>query len=159
MVYAGSRAVALEDVAAPRARTMDADYRAMGDEFGRVQHPLLRDSIVDPLAMNGAMNGDGRVAILYTRFVNDPAANTAGYMNACNFYPKSTFAASNENEVFYARVVTVTETPADCGAGGVDGEHLLGGSLFIHHERMCLCAKLVFQHGGAISKEHHAGLE
>ena len=113
VVYAGARAVVLEDVAAPRARTMDADYRAIGDEFDRVQYPLLRDNIGDPLAMNGAMNGDGRVMMLFTRFVNDSVAGTAGYVSACNFYPKSTFAASNENEVFYARVPTATETPAD----------------------------------------------
>ena len=113
VVYAGSRAVVLEDVAAPRARTMDADYRAIGDEFDRVQYPLLRDNIGDPLAMNGAMNGDGRVTMLFTRFVNDSVAGTAGYVSACNFYPKSTFAASNENEVFYARVATATETPSD----------------------------------------------
>ena len=113
VVYAGSRSVVLEDVAAPRARTMDADYRAIGEEFDRVQYPLLRDNIGDPLAMNGAMNGDGRVTMLFTRFVNDSVAGTAGYVSACNFYPKSTFAASNENEVFYARVATATETPAD----------------------------------------------
>lgn len=113
VVYSGSRAVVLEDVAAPRARTMDADYRAIGEEFDRVQYPLLRDNIGDPLAMNGAMNGDGRVTMLFTRFVNDSVAGTAGYVSACNFYPKSTFAASNENEVFYARVATATETPAD----------------------------------------------
>lgn len=113
VVYAGSRAVVLEDLAAPRARTMDADYRAIGEEFDRVQYPLLRDNIGDPLAMNGAMNGDGRVTMLFTRFVNDSVAGTAGYVSACNFYPKSTFAASNENEVFYARVATATETPSD----------------------------------------------
>ena len=113
VVYAGARAVVLEDVNAPRARTMDADYRAIGDEFDRVQYPLLRDNIGDPLAMNGAMNGDGRVTMLFTRFVNDSVAGTAGYVSACNFYPRSTFAASNENEVFYARVATATETPAD----------------------------------------------
>ena len=113
VVYAGARAVVLEDVAAPRARTMDADYRAIGDEFDRVQYPLLRDNIGDPLAMNSAMNGDGRVTMLFTRFVNDSVAGTAGYVSACNFYPKSTFTASNENEVFYARVATATESPAD----------------------------------------------
>ncbi len=113
VVYAGSRAVVLEDVTAPRARTMDADYRAIGEEFDRVQYPLLRDNIGDPLAMNGAMNGDGRVTMLFTRFVNDSVAGTAGYVSACNFYPKSTFAGSNENEVFYARVATATEPPAD----------------------------------------------
>ena len=108
VVYAGSRAVVLEDVAAPRDRTMDADCRAIGDEFDRVQYPLLRDNIGDPFAMKG----DGRVAMLFTRFVNDSVAGTAGYVSACNFYPKSTFAASNENEVLYARVATAPKRRA-----------------------------------------------
>ena len=113
VVHSGSRALVLEEVAAPRSRTMDADHRAIGEEFDRVQYPLLRDNIGDPLAMNGAMNGDGRVTLLVKRFVNDSAAGTAGYVSACNFYLKSTFAVSNENEVFYARVATLNESPSD----------------------------------------------
>ncbi|MEP6765335.1 MAG: hypothetical protein ABJB66_13540, partial [Gemmatimonadaceae bacterium] len=34
-----------------------------------------------------------------------------GYATACNFYPKATFAPSNEDEVFYARVASVNEDP------------------------------------------------
>jgi hypothetical protein len=113
VVYAGATSVVLEDVAAPQAGTMDADYRAIGEEFDRVQYPLLRQNIGDPLAMNGAMQGDGRVTLLFTRFLNDSVPGVAGYVSACNFYPTHTFAASNEDEVIYGRVAMGAETPAD----------------------------------------------
>ncbi|MES2523913.1 MAG: IPT/TIG domain-containing protein [Gemmatimonadota bacterium] len=111
VVYSGSRSVVLEDVAAPRAGQMDAEYQAIGGEFDAVQYPLLQAKIGDPLAMNTAMNGDGRVTMLFTRYVNDSLPGIAGYVTACNFYPKGTFAASNEDEVFYARVASATESP------------------------------------------------
>ena len=113
VVYAGATSVVLEDVAAPQAGTMDADYRAIGEEFDRVQYPLLRQNIGDPLAMNGAMHGDGRVTLLFTRFLNDSVPGVAGYVSACNFYPTRTFAASNEDEVIYGRVAMGAETAAD----------------------------------------------
>ncbi|HYW31486.1 MAG TPA: IPT/TIG domain-containing protein, partial [Gemmatimonas sp.] len=111
VVYSGSRAVVLEDVAAPRAGQMDSEYQAIGAEFDAVQYPLLLGKIGDPLAMNDAMNGDGRVTMLFTRYVNDSLPGIAGYVTACNFYPKGTFAASNEDEVFYARVASGGESP------------------------------------------------
>ena len=52
------------------------------------------------------MGGDGRVTMLFTRYVNDSLPGIAGYVTACNFYTKGTFAASNADEVFYARVAT-----------------------------------------------------
>ncbi|HEY0930068.1 MAG TPA: IPT/TIG domain-containing protein [Gemmatimonas sp.] len=111
VVYAGARALVLEDVTAPRAGKMDVTYRQLGREFDEVVYPLLAESVGDPLAMNGAMGGDGRVTMLFTRFVNDSAPGTAGYVSACNFYPRATFAGSNQDEVFYARVATSWETP------------------------------------------------
>lgn len=113
VVYAGAKALVLEDIASPKAGTMDDQYQLIGDEFDRVHYPLLRDKIGDPLAMNAAMGGDGRVTMLFTRFVNDSLPGIAGYVSACNFYPKSTFAASNEDEVFYARVAGATESPSE----------------------------------------------
>jgi hypothetical protein len=111
VVYAGAKALVLEDVAAPRAGTMDATYRQLGREFDAVVYPMLAEQVGDPLAMNAAMGGDGRVTMLFTRFVNDSAPGTAGYVSACNFYPRSTFSGSNQDEVFYARVATSWETP------------------------------------------------
>ena len=111
VVYSGSKAVVLEDVASPRAGQMDDQYRAIGEEFDRVQYPLLQGKIGDPLAMNESMGGDGRVTMLFTRFVNDSLPGIAGYVTACNFYPKSMFAASNEDEIFYARTANAQESP------------------------------------------------
>ena len=113
VIYTGTRSVVLEDVAAPRAGQMDEQYRAIGDEFDRVQYPLLQSKIGDPLAMNSTMAGDGRVTMLFTRYVNDSLPGIAGYVTACNFYLKGTFAASNEDELFYARVASAGETPDD----------------------------------------------
>ena len=113
VVYAGSRAVVLEDVTAPRAGTMDDTYRQIGDEYERVMHPLLVESMGDPLAMNGTMGGDGRVVMLFTRFVNDSMSGTAGYVSACNFYPRATFGGSNEAAVVYGRVPSLHESPSE----------------------------------------------
>lgn len=113
VVYAGSKSVVLEDLAAPKAGTMDATYRAIGDEFDRVQYPILTDNLGDPLAMNGTLRGDGRVTMFFTRYVNDSVTGIAGYVSACNFYPRSIFAASNESEIFYARVPAANESAAD----------------------------------------------
>lgn len=113
VVYAGPKALVLEDLAAPRAGTMDLQYRQLGGEFDSVVYPLLVQNIGDPLAMNGRLAGDGRVTMLFTRYVNDSLPGTAAFVNACNFYPRSTFAASNQDEVFYARVAGAWETPAE----------------------------------------------
>ncbi len=113
VVHVGQRAVLLEDVSAPKAGAMDAEYRAIGEEFDAVHYPLLRDRIGDPLAMEATMQGDGRVAMLFTRFLNDSLPGIAGYVSACNFYPRSTFAASNEDAVLYARVASAVELPSE----------------------------------------------
>lgn len=111
VAYVGAKSVILEDVLSPRAGQLDAQYRAMGAEFDAVQYPLLRASMGDPLAMDAALGGDGRVTMLFTRYVNDSLPGIQGYATACNFYPKSVFAPSNQDEVFYARVATATEDP------------------------------------------------
>ncbi len=113
VVYAGTKALVLEDVAALRAGSMDPQYRDLGAEFDKVVYPLLAEQVGDPLAMNNTMAGDGRVTMLFTRFVNDSLPGTAGYVSACNFYPRSTFAASNQDELFYARVAGASETPEE----------------------------------------------
>jgi hypothetical protein len=111
VVYAGARSVVYEDVTAPRAGTMDGEYERLGSEFDERQYPLLKAAIGDPLAMDAAMGGDGRVAMLFTPYVNDSLSGVAGFVSACNFHPRSTFAGSNEDELLYARVATVHEAP------------------------------------------------
>lgn len=112
VVYAGTRAVVLEDVSSSSARTMDAEYRAIGEEFDQVQYPLLASQIGNPLALSETMSGDSRVSMLFTRYVNDSVPNTSGFVTACNLYPRTTFANSNEDELFYARVPHAGESPA-----------------------------------------------
>ncbi|MEP6835943.1 MAG: Ig-like domain-containing protein [Gemmatimonas sp.] len=111
VVYVGSKSVILEDVLSPRAGQMDAQYKSMGMEFDDVEYPLLRTNMGDPLAMDATLGGDGRVTMLFTRYVNDSLPGIQGYATACNFYPKATFAPSNEDEVFYARVASASEDP------------------------------------------------
>ncbi|MCA0375124.1 MAG: hypothetical protein LCH84_05615 [Gemmatimonadetes bacterium] len=113
VVYAGRRALVLEDVSAPRAGSMDAEYRALGAEYDEVVHPLLLDAIGDPNAMDARLGGDGRVTMLFTRFVNDSLAGTAGYVSACNFQPASLFPASNARPLLYGRVPSAVESPAE----------------------------------------------
>ncbi len=113
VVYVGARAVVLEDVASPHAGRMDAEYRAIGEEFDAVQYPLLVAKVGDPLALDAAMGGDGRISMLFTPYVNDSAPGTAGYVTTCNLYPRSMYASSNEDELFYARVPNAAEAPAE----------------------------------------------
>jgi hypothetical protein len=113
VVHVGAKSVILEDVAAPRAGSMDEEYRLIGEEYDRVQYPLMVAQVGDPLAMNDLMAGDGRISMLFTRYVNDSLPGVAGYVSACNFYPKGTFAASNEDDVFYARVANAGESPSE----------------------------------------------
>lgn len=113
VVYAGTRALVLEDVASPTAGTMDHHYRALGEEFDAVQYPLLLANFGDPLAMNGALGGDGRVTMLFSPYVNQTAPGVSGYVSACNLYPRTQIASSNEDELFYARVPRPDEAPAN----------------------------------------------
>lgn len=113
VVYAGTRALVLEDIAAPRAGTMDSEYRAIGQEFDDVVYPLLTTSLGDPLAMDARLGGDGRVTMLFTRFVNDSLPGTSGYVSACNFQPSSVFPASNARALLYGRVPSAVEAPAE----------------------------------------------
>lgn len=113
VVYSGAKALILEDVAAPKAGSMDVEYQRIGDEYDRVQYPLMVSHVGDPLAMNSTMGGDGKVTVLFTRYVNDSLPGIAGYVSACNFYPRSTFAASNQDEVIYARVANAAEVPSE----------------------------------------------
>ncbi|MDQ6611189.1 MAG: hypothetical protein M3Y64_02040 [Gemmatimonadota bacterium] len=111
VVFIGAKSLIMEDVTAPRAGQMDAQYRAVGQEYDGVQYPLLKNNIGDPLAMDATLGGDGRVTMLFTRYVNDSLPGIQGYATACNFYPKATFPPSNEDEVFYARVAGASEDP------------------------------------------------
>lgn len=108
VVYSGSRSIVLEDVTAPRANSADAELIAMGREFDAVQFPILARDFGDPLRLDATLNGDGRIFMLFTPLVGQTPA--LAFVSPCDFYPVSTFAASNEAEIFYARPAASTDS-------------------------------------------------
>lgn len=108
VVYSGSRSIVLEDVAAPRANRADAELIAMGQEFDAVQFPILARDFGDPLRLDATLNGDGRIFMLFTPLVGQTPA--LAFVSPCDFYPASTFAASNEAEIFYARSAAASDS-------------------------------------------------
>lgn len=113
VVYAGRTALVLEDLSASNAGRHAAAYAQLGDEFERVMLPLLQRDMGDPLATEATLGGDGRVTLLFTRFVNDSLPGTAGYVHACNLYAREQFAASNQDALLYLRVPSTSESVAD----------------------------------------------
>lgn len=109
----GARAVVLEDVASAGAGSRDGQLREIADEFDRVMYPLVVTHFGDPLALDGALGGDGRVRVLFSPYVADSVPNTIGFVTGCNFSARSQLASSNEAAVFYARLPNAFETAAE----------------------------------------------
>jgi tetratricopeptide (TPR) repeat protein len=112
VVYVGSKSVVYEDVQSPRAGAMDGELRRVGEEFDTVQLPILEQNFASPLAMDAKLDNDGKVAMLFTKFVNDSLPGVIGYITSCNFYAPAQASASNQRELFYARVPRAGETAA-----------------------------------------------
>ena len=103
-VYSGTKAVVLEDVAAPLAGTMDAYYQAIGQEFDNVMYPIVKNNFGDPLAFDSELDDNGKLIMLFSKQVND-FGGVLGFVTACDFLdtlaiPSAT--ASNQAEIFYA---------------------------------------------------------
>jgi hypothetical protein len=113
VVYAGPTAVLLEDASAQHAGRMDEWFARLGDEYERVMLPLVQHQLGNPLARNAALDGDGRVTLLFTPVVNTGMPGTAAFVNACNLYPRSIMSGSSADEVMYIRVPGNGESPAD----------------------------------------------
>ncbi len=109
VVYVGTRSVILESTDAPLATTMDADYVALGTKYDEVMHDVLVNNFGNPLAFDASLDNNGRVVMLFTKAVNDRAANLLGFVTTCDFFPTLDAPASNQAEIFYARVPTSTE--------------------------------------------------
>ena len=107
VVHVGTRAIALEDIAAPLAGTMDARIQQVAAEYDSDMHPLLVENFGDPLAIDALTNGDGRLYMLFTKHVND--SGTRGFVWGGDFTERDDCAASNQAEVFYAAVPLVTD--------------------------------------------------
>ena len=104
VVYVGTKSVILEDSLAPLAGTLDADLTTFGQEFDNTMYPILLANFGDPLKADAETDNNGRLLMLFTPQVNDRGAGLQGFVSACDFYPTTRFAASNQAEIFYALV-------------------------------------------------------
>jgi hypothetical protein len=84
---------------------MDAQFRALGAEFEGAMWNILTSSFGSPIAMDGQLDQDGRVRMLFTPKTTSFSETLLGFVNSCDFYPATgDNVASNEGETFYASV-------------------------------------------------------
>jgi hypothetical protein len=105
-VYVGSKIIIYEDSLAPLARTMDAEYQALGEEFDRLMAPVL-DQFGDLLVMDSMLDNNGHISAFFTKRVTDYRSDILGFVTACDFFPRvgppdQVCPYSNEGEFFYA---------------------------------------------------------
>jgi hypothetical protein len=129
VVYAGPKAIVLEDSVAPLAGTMDAKYRDVGLEFEQSMLPILEENFGDPLAFDAEIGGGGRILMLFSPTVNK-RAGVLGFVWAGDFFEPSLCAASNEAQIFYA-VVPTSSSPGYEG-DTVENWHRSMRSTIIH---------------------------
>jgi uncharacterized protein YjdB len=108
VVYSGAHVVILEDRNAPLAGTMGARYQALGLEFDNVMYPKLLANFGNPLALDSLLDGDDRIAMVFSPVVN--SYGVAGFVVSCDFYPESIAPSSNTGEILYAQVPTAAGT-------------------------------------------------
>jgi hypothetical protein len=136
VVHVGPRSVILEATDAPLAQTMDADYTALGAEYDEKMYDILVQNFGDPLAYDAKTDNNGRIIMLFTKAVNDRATGLLGFVTICDFFPASDpqTAASNQAEIFYARVPTSADVDYNNVNTKVGWMHLMRGTL-IHESK------------------------
>jgi hypothetical protein len=110
VVYVGPRMIIVEDSLAPLARTMDADYQRLGQEFDSQMYGFL-SSFGDPLAVDSLTDANGRLIAVFSKRVNNYGnGNILGFVTICDFFdntgpdPNQVCPSSNMGEYFYAIV-------------------------------------------------------
>jgi hypothetical protein len=93
---------------------MDDDLRRVAQEFDDVTFPMLEATFGNPLAVDSRLGRTGRVALFFTRTVND-RPGTLGLTLSCDLVPQSSARASNEMQIVYLAV------PTSAGPGLGDG--------------------------------------
>ncbi|MDQ3950268.1 MAG: Ig-like domain-containing protein, partial [Gemmatimonadota bacterium] len=109
VVHVGSHNVVLEADDAPLKGTMDDDYIRLSKEYDDVMHQTLLNYFGDPIAYDTATDKNQRIVMLFARAVNQFEPGILGFASACDLFPPSIdprVAASNQAEIFYARVPT-----------------------------------------------------
>jgi hypothetical protein len=117
VVYAGTRAVVLEDRAAPLAGQMDEDYQTVGREFDSRMMGILEANFGNPLAVDAATDNNGKILMVFSKVVND-SKGVAGFVFGGDFFPRTSCSSSNQAEIFYAVVPTSAETGYGSGTRG-----------------------------------------
>jgi hypothetical protein len=140
VVHVGPKSVILESTDAPLATTMDADYVALGTEYDNTMHDVLLHHFGNPLAFDDSTDANGKIVMLFTKAVNDRSANLLGFVTVCDFFPPTTpgASASNQAEIFYARVPTTAEVNYNTINSRVGWMHIMRGTLI--HEAKHLVA-------------------
>ena len=105
IVYNGSKAIILEDVAASLAGQMDTLFQKVGQEFDNVMYEIVRINFGDPLRMDDLLDGNGKIIMLFSPKINS-FSSIAGFVVSCDFQTATTSPSSNHAEVFYAVVPT-----------------------------------------------------
>lgn len=105
-VYAGTRALILEDSLAPLSNEMDSYYQQLGSEFDNVMYAILTANFGNPLAMDANLSGTGRVTMLFTPMVTADYPGVEAFVTSCDFLTPADCPASNRTEMFYSAVPT-----------------------------------------------------
>lgn len=138
VVYSGAKLVILEDSLNPLARTMDAEFQRIGQEFDDKMYKYL-SYFGDPLAVDSLYDNNERVLAIFSKKVNDYGINGGsllGYVTLCDFFPTTdpdpdnACAVSNEGEYFYAFVPNPGATGG--GAWSIERWRSLVRSTLIH---------------------------
>jgi hypothetical protein len=95
VAYVGERAIVLEDVANPVTNSLDPMYRQIGQEFDAQQYPVVRDNFGDPLVLDGMLDNNGRLFMLFTQKVD--GSRIAGFVYSGDL----TCPQLNGGEIFY----------------------------------------------------------
>jgi hypothetical protein len=111
VMWIGTKSIVLADTLNPSGGFTSADYQRFADRFDTIVYPMDTDAFGVP----SDIDANGRVAILFTRAVNELTPAKAGYYVGGFFYerdlypatnadPNFTCPASNEGEMFYMLV-------------------------------------------------------
>lgn len=116
VAYVGTRSLVLEDLANPMSGQIDSTYASIGQEFDASMFPILEQNFGNPLAMDAVTAQTGKVAMVFSSFVNDSIPGVGGFVVACDFFPQATFPSSNFGQVFYGTSPTVAGGFATTGS-------------------------------------------
>lgn len=122
VLYVGAHAIIWEDTANTLRADMDASlssyYQRLGVIFDGDQYDVIRNNFGDPLRRDAATDDDGHLNMVFSEKLNGSGA--AAFVNSCDQFPTTTFAASNFGQLFYGSVPT-NRTPNLNSTSSPDG--------------------------------------